>query len=117
MCFFLSKRRPQQSTLTDTLFPYTPLFRSAPVWREFIEFHTSQAFWQQVVDLFGREDDGAKAGVRFRDRADVVLDCQIGVNTPVLERSRVRGPHVDNPVEIFGEIGRASCRERVCKYG
>src|SRR3546814_20707220 len=27
-CFFLMIRRPPRSTRTDTLFPYTPLFRS-----------------------------------------------------------------------------------------
>src|SRR3546814_19941356 len=29
--FFLMKRRPPRSTRTDTLFPYTTLFRSAPI--------------------------------------------------------------------------------------
>src|SRR3546814_19161575 len=28
ICFFLMRRRPPRSTLTDTLFPYTTLFRS-----------------------------------------------------------------------------------------
>src|SRR3546814_12810653 len=28
VCFFLMKRRPPRSTRTDTLFPYTTLFRS-----------------------------------------------------------------------------------------
>src|SRR3546814_11530271 len=28
MCFFLIRRRPPRSTRTDTLFPYTTLFRS-----------------------------------------------------------------------------------------
>src|SRR3546814_18017911 len=31
MCFFLMIRRPPRSTRTDTLFPYTTLFRSAVV--------------------------------------------------------------------------------------
>src|SRR3546814_18380421 len=30
--FFLMIRRPPRSTRTDTLFPYTTLFRSAPGW-------------------------------------------------------------------------------------
>src|SRR3546814_4131928 len=30
LCFFLMIRRPPRSTRTDTLFPYTTLFRSAP---------------------------------------------------------------------------------------
>jgi hypothetical protein len=74
------------------------------IWREFIQFHTSQAFWQEICDLFGIPDGERIAGVRFRDPSDIVMDCQIGLNTPVLERSRVRGPHVDNPVEIFAGL-------------
>src|SRR3546814_11293634 len=31
-CFFLMIRRPPRSTRTDTLFPYTTLFRSIPGW-------------------------------------------------------------------------------------
>src|SRR3546814_13894537 len=39
ICFFLMIRRPPRSTRTDTLFPYTTLFRSdgprnRPVWRD-----------------------------------------------------------------------------------
>src|SRR3546814_17258992 len=30
MCYFLMRRRPPRSTRTDTLFPYTSLFRSHP---------------------------------------------------------------------------------------
>src|SRR3546814_17786589 len=31
VCFFLMIRRPPRSTRTDTLFPYTTLFRSCPI--------------------------------------------------------------------------------------
>src|SRR3546814_16407615 len=31
LCFFLMIRRPPRSTRTDTLFPYTTLFRSAQI--------------------------------------------------------------------------------------
>src|SRR3546814_14679008 len=31
--FFLMIRRPPRSTRTDTLFPYTTLFRSSDIWR------------------------------------------------------------------------------------
>src|SRR3546814_19315480 len=31
--FFLMIRRPPRSTRTDTLFPYTTLFRSGGIWR------------------------------------------------------------------------------------
>lgn len=74
------------------------------VWRRFIEFHTSQEFWAQVCEVFELDRRKERAGVRFLHDTDITLDCQIGLNTPVLERSRVRGPHVDNPVEIFGGL-------------
>src|SRR3546814_11154794 len=35
--FFLMIRRPPRSTRTDTLFPYTTLFRSTPVRAELVE--------------------------------------------------------------------------------
>src|SRR3546814_12622863 len=50
-CFFLMIRRPPRSTRTDTLFPYTTLFRS--VERGFAG--------QQIDDLLG---DGGGAGER-----------------------------------------------------
>src|SRR3546814_10611152 len=39
--FFLMTRRPPRSTRTDTLFPYTTLFRSRP--RRFRVFHVRRA--------------------------------------------------------------------------
>src|SRR3546814_14304894 len=39
--FFLMLRRPPRSTRTDTLFPYTTLFRSLPVLRDLIVSSTS----------------------------------------------------------------------------
>src|SRR3546814_5229085 len=42
-------RRPPRSTLTDTLFPYTPLFRSflesAPAMLDFMRANTEVDFW------------------------------------------------------------------------
>src|SRR3546814_655100 len=45
--FFLMIRRPPRSTRTDTLFPYTTLFRSrlsTPSWKRVFSF-TSKASW------------------------------------------------------------------------
>src|SRR3546814_13779316 len=38
-CFFLMIRRPPRSTRTDTLFPYTTLFRSTPAERELVKIY------------------------------------------------------------------------------
>src|SRR3546814_19679634 len=45
--FFLMIRRPQRSTRTDTLFPYTTLFRSQPRWFD--------ARWRRRRVFQGRE--------------------------------------------------------------
>ena len=80
-------------------------------WRSFFELHTSTAFLQEVVKLFGAEIHDnypqlsrldLKAGVRFRDSAPFLLDCQFAVNTPVKKAGTVRGPHIDDPKELFG---------------
>src|SRR3546814_11585757 len=76
-------RRPPRSTRTDTLFPYTTLFRSG-----------AGEQLEQFVAL-------APA-----DRA--------------LQRGQILGEaleHVEHRLAIGEEqIGRASCRERVCQY-
>src|SRR3546814_8714823 len=51
-------RRPPRSTLTDTLFPYTTLFRSAS---------TYQAFLRLVADIFARPSQS------FRIFANAIL--------------------------------------------
>jgi hypothetical protein len=38
------------------------------------------------------------------NKFDFVSDCQPGINTPVEYLSSVRGPHVDNPVELIGGL-------------
>src|SRR3546814_17059261 len=50
--FFLMIRRPPRSTRTDTLFPYTTLFRSPAVWRINIEAAAAPAgIPQQTVGI------------------------------------------------------------------
>src|SRR3546814_17014054 len=71
--FFLMLRRPPRSTRTDTLFPYTTLFRSvvggphigaAPVGRDERpvldrQDERAKAGFGHVPGLFGGKDDGA----------------------------------------------------------
>src|SRR3546814_16771771 len=49
--FFLMRRRPPRSTRTDTLFPYTTLFRS--MWRGSLTFETLMLWSLAFVVLFG----------------------------------------------------------------
>src|SRR3546814_14299421 len=108
--FFLMIRRPPRSTRTDTLFPYTTLFRS---WKErpfklradgsdlpltaLIGFFQPQRVLGEVVEDHLAADGG--------DLLESRHEPQIG--------EIVFGAHA---VAAVRQIGRASCRERVCQY-
>src|SRR3546814_18065142 len=64
--FFLMIRRPPRSTRTDTLFPYTTLFRSLDVERRVRRQHPVQ----RLGDLAGR---GQRRGVAGGDGAAVAV--------------------------------------------
>src|SRR3546814_16788640 len=87
---FLRIRRPPRSTRTDTLFPYTTLVRSGLVDR--VPVH--RRFLAVDQALFHQLDEEA---------------LLVGVVTGVA------GGDLAVPVERQ-QIGRASCRERVCQY-
>lgn len=83
-------------------------------WRSFIEYHTSREFWLEFCRHFGdvvrfqfpelEHKYGPmrkwETGLRGRDDAFVLLECQIGLNTVSPKKGRVRGPHLDNPKEL-----------------
>src|SRR3546814_14766634 len=87
-------RRPPRSTLTDTLFPYTTLFRSV---------------------LHGDEEvvyaDAGYTGAQNRpELADVKVDWRIAERRSAVQRL-AEGEYKE---AVKHQIGRASCRERVC---
>src|SRR3546814_12708486 len=118
-------RRPPRSTRTDTLFPYTTLFRSPrPAKRLLIKGDSDQQRPQradaapycigsahrnlarsQFKQAHAERDRGQKPQ-RPRQIAESVDMAQAG-GEPDLEQ-----PAQKQPVQI----GRASCRERVCPY-
>jgi hypothetical protein len=95
-------------------------------WRDFVQYHTSQEFLDEVLDKLGdvigeaypdlisamtrKAPDGRpRAGVRrHSDKAEaceLALDCQIGINSPVtVEGTSVIGPHLDNPKELYAGL-------------
>src|SRR3546814_16597244 len=85
--FFLMIRRPPRSTLTDTLFPYTTLFRApddavvcldagtfaAPVYRHF-KFRAQQRLLSPLAGAMGYGTPAAVAhALRHRDAKTVCL--------------------------------------------
>lgn len=82
-------------------------------WRRFFEAHTSTGFLQEIVRRFGPHIANAyphlnklplEAGVRFRDNAPFLLDCQFATNTPVTRKRSVRGPHIDDPKQLYAGL-------------
>src|SRR3546814_11818482 len=111
-------RRPPRSTRTDTLFPYTTLFRSkgfGPLLPDCVKIPFNDLAALEAA-LAGGPQGGDVA-------AFIVEPIQgKGVTLPadgyLAEAARLCRRHgalfvVD---EIQTEIGRASCRERVCQY-
>src|SRR3546814_20152952 len=82
--FFLMILPPPRSTRTDTLFPYTTLFRSV-----------EPPLPRRVPDRLERHGGEPRLGRQLR-RDLPVRQCDAAL------RAR--------------QIGRASCRERVCQY-
>src|SRR3546814_12223149 len=100
-------RRPPRSTRTDTLFPYTTLFRSGDeVGRQRqgrcgLRYELSG--WGSSDSRCRRRHDGAFCGQRW------IAECH-GIIAVWLQCH-------DRSDEHYREIGRAACRERVCQYG
>src|SRR3546814_20133244 len=107
MCiFFLRIRRPPRSTRTDTLFPYTTLFRSQGNIVEYLMPPLSTG--ELIAGLVGAAVTRAfLVGLAVW----LIMLFYPGVHV---------APSYLGAVFWFGlmgsEIGRASCRERVCQY-
>lgn len=67
-----------------------------PVWREFCSYHISMKFLAQVYEVFG---DFIPSEVQ-----SIGMRCQPGLNTPSETLSKVRGPHLDNPYELYAGL-------------
>lgn len=94
--------------------------RISPRWRQFTRYHTSQDFFNEVVELFGsyiqalnpdletsasKQLGEWKSSVRFREPTrDIALECQFAYGAPVAQLSRSIGPHVDREVALFAGL-------------
>ena len=91
------------------------------LWRDFIAYQSSQAFFDEIASLFADEVRplyperfptresliGLRAGVRklndFGER-DILMDAMISGNTPVKAASSVRSTHVDRGDKLFSGL-------------
>src|SRR3546814_16635356 len=105
-------RRPPRSTRTDTLFPYTTLFRSQLV---DIEGLGGLALDGGALEE-GRTHVGKLLVWRFGQRLDPAAAVLFRL---AAKPERERGNVGQLPRALdrrMAEIGRASCRARVCQY-
>ncbi|MDO8450888.1 MAG: hypothetical protein Q7T10_19010 [Rhodoferax sp.] len=99
--------------------------RVSALWRDFFAYHTSKAFFDELMALAGPQmralnpDLEQRAGHRLEDfivgmrpggrgdplaeGADVSMECQFYLNYTRQPRI-VRGPHVDRPSELFAAL-------------
>lgn len=91
--------------------------RIADIWRQFIAYHLSKDFWIEIVQTFDLNGALLRIPTAPLDQMPVTMrrdppakkaismDVNVGVNTPVIGApSSVRGPHVDNPIELFAAM-------------
>src|SRR3546814_18473532 len=105
--FVLMIRRPPRSTRTDTLFPYTTLFRSFDDAGEHVPVTVLELEGCQVVAQRTVDADGYTAVQLGAGKAKVK-----NVTQPM--RGHYAKAKVEPKMRLV-EIGRASCRERVCQ--
>jgi hypothetical protein len=92
------------------------------IWRTFVEYHISNAFFQEFLRLMGPEitavyprleqrlgcplpeiTTGVLGDTRYRG-SQLLLDCHVGINTPATRLSSVRRVHTDAPDELFAAL-------------
>ena len=97
------------------------------IWREFFSYHCSTVFFRELLRFwasalereypglearFGKPLEMLSTGMRYKSwektpenlKADMMLDCQFGINSPVTAPCSVRGPHVDKPHKLFAGL-------------
>jgi hypothetical protein len=132
VCDQLIKEYPSLDTLevdatqnnTRWSFPASRVKNSegiSEIWKELIEYHSSPAFFGELVEIFGeslidlypgrfeseQQLKELAVGVRgvdsFSDK-DVLLDAQISGNTPATSTRSVRSTHVDGTQALFAGL-------------
>src|SRR3546814_19154156 len=98
-------RRQPKSTRTDSLFPYTTLFRSK-AWIDAV----ARAYWEAGVRHIVALRGDVPGGEPYRAHPDGYANA-----AELVAGLKTIAPF-DISVAAYPEIGRASCRERVCQY-
>jgi len=86
-----------------------PKFETTSLWNEFFEFHTSQDFYNHILNIFeqwlGTNNWIQKEKIRVRGTegtTKMVTDTQFVVHKPT--NITTRTTHIDNPLEIYAGL-------------
>src|SRR3546814_15206629 len=105
------RRRPR-CTRTDPLVPYTSLCRS----KCFFQKHEAGSVGDHVLHVPIREKDGGHEDYLYVEDSDGILAC-VQMGTIEFHGWDSHVETLEKPDRmVFDQIGRASCRERVCQY-
>src|SRR3546814_11812108 len=105
-------RRPPRSTRTDTLFPYTTLFRSTPLWA--LDLLAGALIARSAPATRPLPPPGAvraealRPELWSRERAIITAEAAGEAAQRLSDQLAVAHARV--------QIGSASCRERVCQH-
>src|SRR3546814_18021694 len=104
-------RRPPISTRTDTLFPYTTLFRS----------DDALAARVRLLRNYGSERKYEHLTAGYNSRLDELQAALLSIKLRQLDRLNTQRQQIAAQYQaglagLPGELGRASCRERECQY-
>src|SRR3546814_13646520 len=103
-------RRPPRSTRTDTLFPYTTLFRSVLYVLDEPSIGLHQRDNERLLETLRRLRDLGNSVIVVEHDEDAIRSADYLVDMG--PRAGVNG----GQVIAIGQIGSASCRERVCQF-
>src|SRR3546814_18614162 len=122
--FFLRIRRPTSATRTDTLVPDTTLFPSPTAWRNSAASTLSSGTGSPAIGTYGV---GASSWATVvvvvvlvvETACCLVLPCWLHPAAASATETSMQTPRLTGARAGSGptpQIGRASCRARVCQY-
>src|SRR3546814_15294371 len=121
-------RRPPRSTLADTLLPYTNLFRTRfqSLQRRLVDMYVAESEARGMAAtlpaLFGmanrRSAAVSAAKVQIAEAGRLIAEEAIQIHGGMgMTQELSIGDYAKRMIALtMQQIGRASCRERVCQY-
>src|SRR3546814_6165508 len=105
LIFFLMMRRPPRSTLTDTLFPYTTLFRSATAYGTLTL--NGDGSYSYVLDNASQAVQGLSAGEALTDSVTYIITDGDGDTATATLTININGADDGVTIEGFDAQGAA----------